>query len=178
MEIRRAGEKDLDMVLKLLSEVLEIHAKIRPDIFISGTTKYNREELKAIFRDEKTPVYVAVDEKDQVMGYAFCMIKNQPKSDNLVPYRSIYIDDLCVDESWRGHHVGEALFDFVREEARRPKILRQDGTEASENPNGTDFEIMCLFSLKNRAETGTNMPFSLEKPAGYDYNGNKESVLE
>ena len=82
MEIRRAGEKDLDMVLKLLSEVLEIHAKIRPDIFISGTTKYNREELKAIFRDEKTPVYVAVDEKDQVMGYAFCMIKNQPKSDN------------------------------------------------------------------------------------------------
>ena len=119
MEIRRAGEKDLDMVLKLLSEVLEIHAKIRPDIFISGTTKYNREELKAIFRDEKTPVYVAVDEKDQVMGYAFCMIKNQPKSDNLVPYRSIYIDDLCVDESWRGHHVGEALFDFVREEARR-----------------------------------------------------------
>ncbi len=119
MEIRRAGEKDLDMVLKLLSEVLEIHAKIRPDIFISGTTKYNREELKAIFRDEKTPVYVAVDEKDQVMGYAFCMIKNQPKSDNLVPYRSIYIDDLCVDENWRGHHVGEALFDFVREEARR-----------------------------------------------------------
>ena len=119
MEIRRAGEKDLDMVLKLLSEVLEIHAKIRPDIFISGTTKYNREELKAIFRDETTPVYVAVDEKDQVMGYAFCMIKNQPKSDNLVPYRSIYIDDLCVDESWRGHHVGEALFDFVREEARR-----------------------------------------------------------
>ena len=119
MEIRRAGEKDLDMVLKLLSEVLEIHAKIRPDIFISGTTKYNQEELKAIFRDETTPVYVAVDEKDQVMGYAFCMIKNQPKSDNLVPYRSIYIDDLCVDESWRGHHVGEALFDFVREEARR-----------------------------------------------------------
>lgn len=119
MEIRRAGEKDLDMVLKLLSEVLEIHAKIRPDIFISGTTKYNREELKAIFRDETTPVYVAVDEKDQVMGYAFCMIKNQPKSDNLVPYQSIYIDDLCVDESWRGHHVGEALFDFVREEARR-----------------------------------------------------------
>ena len=119
MEIRRAGEKDLDMVLKLLSEVLEIHAKIRPDIFISGTTKYNREELKAIFRDETTPVYVAVDEKDQVMGYAFCMIKNQPKSDNLVPYRSIYIDDLCVGESWRGHHVGEALFDFVREEARR-----------------------------------------------------------
>ena len=37
---------------------------------------------------------------------------------------------------------------------------------------------MCLFSLKNRAETGTNMPFSLEKLAGYDYNGNKESVLE
>ena len=44
--IRRAESRDLDKTLKLLGEVLELHAKIRPDIFISGTTKYTREELR------------------------------------------------------------------------------------------------------------------------------------
>ena len=37
----------------LLSEVLELHAKLRPDIFISGTTKYTREELTNIFQNDE-----------------------------------------------------------------------------------------------------------------------------
>ena len=41
--VRRAEIKDIDKVSMLLSEVLELHAKLRPDIFISGTTKYTRE---------------------------------------------------------------------------------------------------------------------------------------
>ena len=40
IEIRRAEEKDIKKVMDLLSQVLEIHAKIRPDVFVSGTTKY------------------------------------------------------------------------------------------------------------------------------------------
>ena len=119
MYIRRAEEHDADGVLKLLSQVLEIHAKIRPDIFVPGTTKYSREEVHEIFKNDMTPVYVAVDEQDRVMGYAFCVIKSQPASANLVPFTSIYIDDLCVDTRERGKHLGEALFNHVKEEARR-----------------------------------------------------------
>ncbi len=119
MRIRRAEEKDIPRVLELLSEVLEIHAKLRPDIFIPGTTKYTREELAAKFADERTPVFVAADEEDAVIGYAFCVLRSQPFSNNMVPFESIYIDDLCVDESARGQHVGQALFEFVKEEARR-----------------------------------------------------------
>ena len=58
--IRRSESRDLDKTLKLLSEVLELHAKIRPDIFISGTTKYTHEELQAIFDNDQTPVFVAM----------------------------------------------------------------------------------------------------------------------
>ncbi len=119
MRIRRAEEKDIPRVLELLSEVLEIHAKLRPDIFIPGTTKYTREELAAKFADERTPVFVAADEEDAVIGYAFCVLRSQPFSNNMVPFESIYIDDLCVDESARGQHVGQALFEFVKEEAKR-----------------------------------------------------------
>ena len=61
MQIRRAQEKDAERVLALLSQVLELHAALRPDIFVSGTTKYSRAELLEIFRDDRRPVFVAVD---------------------------------------------------------------------------------------------------------------------
>ncbi len=117
MQIRRAQEKDAERVLALLSQVLELHAALRPDIFISGTTKYSRAELLEIFRDDSRPVFVAVDENDSVVGYAFCVLESQPRSVNMVPFDSIYIDDLCVDAPFRGQGVASLLFERVKEEA-------------------------------------------------------------
>ena len=119
MNIRLAEEKDIDSVIKLLTQVLNIHAKIRPDIFIGGTTKYTKEELMEIFNDANRPVYVAVDENDSVMGYAFCIKKKQPFSTKMVPFDSLFIDDLCVDQNIRGKHVGQKIFEHVKEEAKK-----------------------------------------------------------
>lgn len=56
ISIRRAGINDTEAVMKLLSEVLELHAALRPDIFISGSTKYTAKELGTIFEDDGRPV--------------------------------------------------------------------------------------------------------------------------
>ena len=45
MIIRKAEEKDIPRILELLGQVLQIHADIRPDIFIPATTKYKTDEL-------------------------------------------------------------------------------------------------------------------------------------
>ena len=118
MNIRKAENKDIQRLLELLQQVLELHAKIRPDVFIPGTTKYTQDELEGIIKDDMSPIYVAVGDDDGVVGYAFCQIKEQPFSNNMVPFKSMFIDDLCVDESRRGQHVGEALFEYVKERAR------------------------------------------------------------
>ena len=118
MRIRKAENKDIQRLLELLQQVLELHAKLRPDVFIPGTTKYTQEELEGIIRDEMSPIYVSVDDGDEVMGYAFCQIKEQPFSNNMIQFKSMFIDDLCVDESRRGQHVGEALFEYVKDSAR------------------------------------------------------------
>ena len=118
MVIRRAEKKDIPRIMELLSQVLELHAKIRPDIFISGTTKYAAEEVADIIKSDETPVYIAADENDSVMGYAFCVLKKQPFANNMVPFTSFFINDLCVDEVYRGRHIGEALFEFVLSEAK------------------------------------------------------------
>ena len=119
MKIRNAQPKDSEKIINLLQQVLDLHAKIRPDIFIPGTTKYTPEELTGILNDEEKPVYVAVDDNDSVLGYAFCQIKEQPFSTNMIPFKSMFIDDLCVDSTCRGQHIGEQLFDYVKAQAKK-----------------------------------------------------------
>ncbi|OUO32078.1 GNAT family N-acetyltransferase [Olsenella sp. An293] len=121
MQIRRACEKDLGGVHRLLSQVLTVHAEGRPDLFRAGTRKYTDDELLAMFVDDARPVFVAVDEKngERVLGHAFCEVQDFRGSNNMQPILSIYVDDICVDEASRGQHVGTALYrhvlDFARE---------------------------------------------------------------
>ena len=119
MNIRRASENDIPRLIELLEQVLQIHADIRPDIFIPGTTKYTNEELAQMIKDDIKPIYVAADENDNCLGYAFCQLQEQPFSNNMVPFTSLFIDDLCVYASTRGQHIGEKLFAHVKEEAKR-----------------------------------------------------------
>ena len=120
MIIRRAEKKDTEAVLNLLHQVLEVHAALRPDLFITGTTKYAAEELHAIFADDTRPVYVATDDDDRVLGYAFCVLEEPNGSVNMTQHRTLYIDDICVDEAARGQHVATRLFEHVRADGGRP----------------------------------------------------------
>ena len=113
MTVRRAGEKDLAGINALLSQVLEVHAAGRPDIFRAGTRKYVDDELLALFEDEVHPVFVAVDDEGRVLGHAFCELQDHRGSNSWQPILSLYIDDICVDEKSRGQHVGTALYQHV-----------------------------------------------------------------
>ena len=112
MEIRRAYKKDADGINSLLRQVLEVHHQGRPDIFKSGGKKYTDEELLGIIADDSRPVFVAVEE-NVVMGYAFCIFQQHKDNNILTDIKTIYIDDLCVDENARGKHIGTQLYDYV-----------------------------------------------------------------
>lgn len=117
MNIRSASKRDIPSLLALLSEVLEIHHKIRPDIFKSGATKYSESELCAIISDAKTPVFVAeIDAR--VVGYCFCVITEQEENAILKYRKDLYIDDLCVSQEIRSKGVGKALYLYAEEYAK------------------------------------------------------------
>ena len=118
VKIRRATQKDTQRILLLLGEVLEIHAKLRPDIFISGTTKYTKDELLRLYSNDDTPVFVAVDETDEAVGSLFCVIQEQPFSTTMRAFKTLYIDDLCVAATCRGEGVGSSLYRFALEYAK------------------------------------------------------------
>ncbi|NLZ16017.1 MAG: GNAT family N-acetyltransferase [Erysipelotrichaceae bacterium] len=119
MTIRKAKEKDIPRLLDLLSQVLEIHAQIRPDIFVSGTTKYNQTELQKLLELEDYFIYVCANELDNVIAYIFCELRKTRNLNFMVPAKTLFIEDFCVDEACRGQHIGTTLFDFVKAEAKR-----------------------------------------------------------
>ena len=113
-KIRKAQKKDIEKILKLLVQVNMVHHGIRPDIFKGPATKYSAEDLGKIIKNENTPVFVSVNESDETEGYAFCIIKEVQGDILLEDYKTVYIDDLCVDESKRGKHIGSALYEYVK----------------------------------------------------------------
>lgn len=116
-EIRRAGAQDVAGVHELLSQVLEVHAAGRPDLFRTGTRKYTDDELLGIFANDETPVFVAV-EGPEVLGHAFCVLEDHTAENNWQDVKTLYIDDVCVSEKSRGRHVGTALYRHVIDYAR------------------------------------------------------------
>lgn len=116
--IRRAQNKDIPGIMNLLVQVDMVHHNGRPDIFKGPTTKYDEEQLKEIIADDERPVFVAVDEAGNVLGHAFCIFIQQKEHRVLTDIRTLYIDDICVDENARGKHVGTALYEYVLDFAK------------------------------------------------------------
>ena len=110
--IRKAEPKDLAAVNHLLEQVLAVHHEGRPDLFRPNGKKYTNEELLVIFANPNTPVFV-YEEDGKVLGYVFCIARTQ-SSGSLQTLKTLYIDDLCVDKSARGRHIGKALFEHAK----------------------------------------------------------------
>ncbi|MDO4176204.1 MAG: GNAT family N-acetyltransferase [Bacillota bacterium] len=151
--IRRAEEKDLARVNDLLEQVLTVHAEARPDIFIPGTKKYRDEELLAIFADDSTPVFVFADEADVTQGYAFCTFEEIKNSNNMRDMKTLYIDDVCVDEACRGQHIATQLYEYVREYAKAEGCDRITLNVWEVNPTARAFyDAMGMKPLKTVME--------------------------
>ena len=139
--IRKATHNDIPRILELLSQVNDVHAEGRPDFFIKGKRKYNEEDLLKIINDDTTPVFVYVGTRQatSVQGYAFCVIQDLSQCDNLRPDKSLYIDDICVDENYRRHGVGKKLFEHVVQFAKEEKCFNISLNVWDKNPEAKAF---------------------------------------
>ena len=153
MEIRKAEKRDIGEIMGLLRQVNDIHAEGRPDIFIKGLTKYNEEVLLEIIQNPETPVFVSIAEDGGLAGYCFCIIEDHTEYANLQPIKTLYIDDLCVDEHRRGEHIGQQLYEFVKMYARENEFYNITLNVWSRNEGAQKFyEAMGMTPMKTMLE--------------------------
>ncbi len=146
--IRFAVEKDIPKIMDLLSQVCLVHRNGRPDIFRVGT-KYSTVQLKELLRDKTRPILVSVDHDDNVMGYCFCIFQQHINDSVLTDIKTLYIDDLCVDENLRGKHIGKELYEAAVKFAKTSECYNLTLNVWNCNPSALRFyEKMGLLPQK------------------------------
>lgn len=119
IKIRRAQERDIPGIDRLLEQVCMVHHIGRPDLFKGDhNRKYTDGQLKEMLTQEDRPIFVAVDEEQDVLGYAFCILQRHVGDNVLTDITTLYVDDLCVEEKLRGQHIGSTLYEYVLQYAR------------------------------------------------------------
>ena len=140
-EVRRAGAQDIPGIMELLLQVNMVHHNARPDLFEGPATKYTRTELEALLDDPERPVYVCAED-GRVLGHAFCILQ-QYHNALMTPIKTLYIDDICVDEAARGKHVGKRLYEYVLDRAREMGCYNVTLNVWACNPGAQKFYERC-----------------------------------
>ena len=136
--IRYAENRDIPKIMDLLSQVCLVHHNGRPDIFKVGT-KYSYNELTKLLKDESRPILVSVNGSDEVTGYCFCILQCHEDNSILTDIKTFYIDDLCVDESLRGCHIGRELYEAAVDLAKEKGCYNLTLNVWSCNPSALRF---------------------------------------
>ena len=76
-------------------QVNNVHADIRPDLFIHDLRKYTDEEIEAIIKNDETPLFVCYEDvnSDVLLGYCFAVFE-QKHGHSLQPVKTLYLDDI------------------------------------------------------------------------------------
>ncbi len=144
MTVRRAEMRDIPALMHLLVQVDMVHHNGRPDLFKGPATKYGETELAAILADEKTPVFVCTDDADtQVLGHAFCILQQHEGERVMTDIRTLYIDDICVDENARRQGAATKLFEAVTAYARSIGCYNMTLNVWTCNPDAMAFYEKC-----------------------------------
>ena len=141
--IRRAMDKDVKDILNLLVQVCMVHHNGRPDLFNGPATKYTEKELLVLFRDDERPVFVFVGEDGHVKGHAFCMHKQFVNDNVMTDIKTLYIDDICVDENARGQGIASRLYEFILDYARAHGCYNVTLNVWTCNPGAMKFYEKC-----------------------------------
>ena len=155
MTVRFACEKDIPQMNSLLYQVERVHQQGRPDLFKEGAKKYTDNELKVMLKDKTKPIFAAVDENDVMKGYAFCVFQEHKGDNVLTDIKTLYIDDLCVDENCRGQHIGSVLYEAVKKFAKEQGCYNVTLNVWECNPSARKFYEKA--GLQTQRQCGLNL---------------------
>ena len=146
MYIRKAEKKDIPQIEELLYQVAKVHADARPDLFRAGKKKYTAQELEQMMQDESRSIYVA-EQDERILGYAFYIFQEN-NSNLMTDIRTLYIDDLCVQEDARGENIGRQIYDYVLDIARQSGCYNVTLNVWECNPGAKKFYEKCGLQVQ------------------------------
>lgn len=124
MEIREAKIEDLEQIISIQEQISRIHYENRPDIF-----KYKSKiEIENVtidtINDKDKKCIIATDDTLKIYGLLICKIKYIKEHINLKDARTLWIEDIGVDEKYRKKGIGKQLLKEAEKIAKKLKCKR------------------------------------------------------
>ena len=138
-EVRRANINDVVNIMPLLSSVTQLHSDNREDIFRNPTLHYSESEIKSFIANDGLNIFVATSETDEITGVLLCKIRVEHNHCVLLDSKTLWIEDTCVNQSYRKKGYGKMLLDFAKKFAEDSGCSRMELNVWSFNKNAHDF---------------------------------------
>jgi ribosomal protein S18 acetylase RimI-like enzyme len=115
MIIRKAVEKDYESICLLYKQVDQLHADKLPHIFQAmPENPLQREYFLGLIHTYNSIIFIA-EEKEQVIGFINVLVRVSSDIPVLVPRCYGIIENISVDQEYRGRGVGRALMSKAHE---------------------------------------------------------------
>ncbi len=111
IRIRNAITNDYGSVIKIISQVQDMHVEWRPDIYKYNDNLITKEEFEKLV--ENNTFFVAENENKKIVGVLEIIFRHI-ESPAHVTRDVIFIDTMAVDEKYRGLGVGHKMFEFLK----------------------------------------------------------------
>lgn len=136
MEIRKVAQADIDAIQKLNKELFNFEEQFGHEYNLNWTygeagKKYFEDRL----HNENSIIFVA-EEGKRVVGYIIAFVNNYT-------YRRVNpiceIENMLVEEEFRGHGVGKALIEAVKHEVKKKSVKRLRVGAIAQNEKAINF---------------------------------------
>ena len=145
IQIRLAKKADYESVKRIMSQVQDMHAEWRPDIY-----KHNENLIPQAVSEkilENNTFYVA--ESDSSVIGVLEIAYRHVESPSHVTRDVIFVDTMAIDENYRGMGIGHKMFDFIKE-LKQEKNL--DGVELQVNArNSAAYEMYKKYGFTEKS---------------------------
>ena len=145
IQIRHANKNDYESVIRIMSQVQDMHVEWRPDIYKPNENLISEDVFEKII--ENGTFYVA-EENGIVVGVLEIVFRHV-ESPSHVTRDFIFIDSMAIDEKYRGMGIGHQMFDFLKE-LKKEKSL--DGIELQVNArNYAAYEMYKKYGFTEKS---------------------------
>ena len=140
-----ANIKDREIINKLARQVHAMHVAWRPDIYEMVDTLYPASRMEEAIAARE--LYVAKLD-GQIVGYVSLKIRNYDRP-GLVKRKVMLVDEICVEESVRGHGIGKAMMEDVHALAKAFRCTDLQLGVYPQNDDAVGFYQKCGFTIRS-----------------------------
>ena len=136
---------DREDVNRLALQVHALHVQWRPDIYEMVDELYSAERMQQSISARE--LYVAKLEGN-IVGYVLLKIRNYDWP-GVVNRKVMVVDEICVEESIRGHGIGKAMMEDVHALAKAFRCTDLQLGVYPQNDDAVGFYQKCGFTIRS-----------------------------